>query len=77
MAGRRSFAGYSAQGASPPLRADNGALGLDAERDFLSLVVSGRGGPPTMKKNRRSKTQRRAPKTILRLPDLDQPKLLS
>jgi hypothetical protein len=34
-------------------------------------MVSGHGGPLPMKKNRSSKSARRALKTILRLPDLD------
>src|SRR5690349_18983843 len=37
-------------------------------------MISGRGGPLAMKKNRSSKRVRRAPKTVLRLPDLDHAK---
>jgi hypothetical protein len=37
-------------------------------------MVSGRGGPLAMKKNRLLRKKRKAPKTILRLPDLDHAK---
>jgi hypothetical protein len=53
---------------------DNRELEHHAERDLISSMVSGRGGPLAMKKNSSSKSARRAPKTILRLPDLDHAK---
>ncbi len=53
---------------------DGGALGPYAETVLIALMVSGRGGPLAMKKNRSSKLARKAPKTILRLPDLDHAK---
>ena len=53
---------------------DGGALGPYAETVLIALMVSGRGGPLAMKKNRSSKLARKAPKTILRSPDLDHAK---
>jgi len=41
---------------------------------LILLMVSGRGGPLATKKKLSSKRARRAPKTILRLPDLDHAK---
>jgi hypothetical protein len=61
---------WSTIGIAPASRATR----LCAEAVLISLMVSGRGGPLAMKKNRSSKRARKAPKTILRLPDLDHAK---
>ena len=52
----------------------NARFGQDAETVLISSMVSGHGGPLAMRKNRSSKRSRRAPKAILRLPDLDHAK---
>lgn len=54
---------------------DDGALGdLTPEGFFVSLLVSGHGGPLAMKKNHSPNKKRRVPKAILCLPDLDHAK---
>jgi hypothetical protein len=41
---------------------------------YVSIVVSGRGGPLAMNKDRFLRKKRRPPKRILQLPDLDHAK---
>jgi len=53
---------------------DHARSGQYAETVLISLMVSGHGGPLAMKKNLSSKRSRRAPKAVLRLPDLDHAK---